>query len=243
MLKPRRTAGATLIGASPKTQSCLSAFRICQELSYQSLCKMQIFQWLFQQVSYNDKMKSKGNGGVHSETFKTQRRVGRKDAEMNKCARWKITPSLGFVWCLFLSYNNPRYFQIWIQWASCIVLLVRTAIIKAFTFTPKMIHIWLEYIEREDWFRETSEEGWALSSRRASLCSNVAAGVCSFFFCRYSNSCDKWCLRRHWIPQSVWLTTIPAATGLLEELIFFPLTQTGVACAVCYHHRFPVQRR
>lgn len=57
---------------------------------------MQIFQWLFQYVSNNDKMKPKKNGSVHSEIFKMQRQVWREDAEMNERAHLKIIPSLGF---------------------------------------------------------------------------------------------------------------------------------------------------
>lgn len=48
---------------------------------------------------------------------------------------------------------------------SYIMLLVRTSNIKAFTFTPKIIHILLDYL-----IRETSQEGRVLRSRESIAC-------------------------------------------------------------------------
>lgn len=142
-----------------------------------------------QQVSHNDKMKSKRDGGVHSETFERQRQVWREDAEM-KCARWRW-PRLWGLSTTSPSCNIPGCVEIRVQWMSCILLLVRTASIKAFAVTPKIIHILLDFVKRERTDGETVRKAGCWGPRRASLCSNVAAGVLEIFFSDIGNSCEK----------------------------------------------------
>lgn len=137
--------------------SCnISVLSYCQELAHQSLCKMQISQWWFQQISCNDRMKLKRNEVC---TVKYLRCKG-KSGEMQKTTNMhtlRVTLSLGFL----TSSEEAGKSRVSVSVNLVHVLPCCSSPnckVKAFPFTPKIIHILRDYLkDRTD--GETSLEG------------------------------------------------------------------------------------
>lgn len=108
------------------------------------------------------------------------------------------------------------------------MLLIRTFKVKAFTFTPKIIHILLDDVKREG--TDSEEPGRKAGTEVPGehlLCSNVAAE--SRFVSDTGNSCEKLCCKRGRSKfYSVFKSRIPfrLLQVILEKLIFFSLNLT-----------------